>query len=81
MRAAVLYEYNTPLIIQDLELDDPASGEVLVKMMASGDCHSDWHVVKGDGVKGHWLRYAASGQRGITRKHPAPAEAARGQAA
>ena len=48
MRAAVLYEYNTPLKIQDLELDEPGSGEVLVKMMASGVCHSDWHIVKGD---------------------------------
>ena len=37
--------------------------------------------VRVPGVKGHWLRYAASGQRGITRKQPAPTEAARGQAA
>ena len=48
MKAAVLYEPNTPLVIEELELAEPASGEVLVKMMASGVCHSDWHLVKGD---------------------------------
>ena len=48
MKAAVLYKPNTPLVIEDLELNEPAHGEVLVKMMASGVCHSDWHVVKGD---------------------------------
>ena len=48
MKAAVLYKYNSPLKIQDLELDEPAAGEIMVKMMASGVCHSDWHVFKGD---------------------------------
>ncbi len=48
MKAAVLYESRTPLKIEDLELNDPGPGEVLVKMMASGVCHSDWHVVKGE---------------------------------
>jgi S-(hydroxymethyl)glutathione dehydrogenase/alcohol dehydrogenase len=48
MKAAVLYEPNTPLVIEELDLDEPGPGEVLVKTMASGVCHSDWHVVKGD---------------------------------
>ena len=48
MKAAVLYEPNEPLVIEEFELDDPARGEVLVKVMASGVCHSDWHVIKGD---------------------------------
>ena len=52
MRAAVLYEPNQPVRIEELDLEDPASGEVLVKMMASGVCHSDWHVVKGE-----WSRH------------------------
>ena len=52
MKAAVLYEPNTPLVIEDLELGEPASGEMLVKIMASGVCHSDWHVVKGE-----WTRH------------------------
>ena len=48
MKAAVLYEANTPLVIEDLDQEEPAPGEVLVKLGASGVCHSDWHVVKGE---------------------------------
>jgi S-(hydroxymethyl)glutathione dehydrogenase/alcohol dehydrogenase len=48
VKAAVLYEPRTPLKIEDLDLNEPGTGEVLVKMMASGVCHSDWHVVKGE---------------------------------
>ena len=48
MRGAVLHEYRSPLKIEELDLNDPGPGEVLVKMMASGVCHSDWHVVKGE---------------------------------
>jgi S-(hydroxymethyl)glutathione dehydrogenase/alcohol dehydrogenase len=42
MRAAVLYEYNAPIKVEDLELDESRSGEVLVRMAASGVCHSDY---------------------------------------
>jgi S-(hydroxymethyl)glutathione dehydrogenase/alcohol dehydrogenase len=48
MDAAVLYEANTPLKIEDVELGEPGPGEVLVDLKASGVCHSDWHVVKGE---------------------------------
>lgn len=48
MKAAVLYEAQKPLVIEELDLNDPGHGEVMVKMMASGVCHSDWHVAKGD---------------------------------
>ena len=34
--------------VEDLELDDPRAGEVLVRIVASGVCHSDWHLVTGD---------------------------------
>jgi S-(hydroxymethyl)glutathione dehydrogenase / alcohol dehydrogenase len=47
MRAAVLYEFNAPLVVEELELDPPKAGEVLVRMAASGVCHSDLHVVRG----------------------------------
>ena len=47
MRAAVLNEYNTPLVIE--ELDDPPLGlrDVRVQIDASGVCHSDLTVQKG----------------------------------
>ena len=48
MKAAVLYEAKSPLRIEELDLQEPGPGEVSVKMMASGVCHSDWHVVKGE---------------------------------
>ena len=48
MKAAVLHEHMKPLVVEELDLGEPGPGEVLVKMMASGVCHSDWHVVKGE---------------------------------
>ena len=48
MKGAVLYEARTPLVVEELDIDEPGPGEVLVKMSASGVCHSDWHVVKGE---------------------------------
>ena len=48
MKAAVLYEARTPLVVEELDIDEPGPGEVMVKMSASGVCHSDWHVVKGE---------------------------------
>ena len=47
-RAAVIYAPKQPLVIEELELDEPKSGEVLVKMAAVGLCHSDYHVIAGD---------------------------------
>jgi S-(hydroxymethyl)glutathione dehydrogenase / alcohol dehydrogenase len=47
MRAAVFYEYNAPLKIDDITLDKPKRGEVMVKVAASGVCHSDLSVVNG----------------------------------
>ncbi len=46
MRAAILYEFDAPLVVGEVELDPPRQGEVLVKMAASGVCHSDLHVVQ-----------------------------------
>ena len=47
MKAAILEQANTPFRIETVELDAPKRGEVLIKMAASGVCHSDWHVVEG----------------------------------
>ncbi|NBR00203.1 MAG: NDMA-dependent alcohol dehydrogenase [Actinobacteria bacterium] len=47
-KAAVLWEVNAPWSIEEIELDPPGPGEVLVKMAASGMCHSDEHLVTGD---------------------------------
>jgi S-(hydroxymethyl)glutathione dehydrogenase/alcohol dehydrogenase len=38
---------NAPLELEDIRIDDPAPGEVLVKVAASGICHSDLTVLEG----------------------------------
>ena len=35
MKAAVFYEVKQPLVVEDVELDDPKPGEVLVKIGAA----------------------------------------------
>ncbi len=50
MKAAVLYEANKPLEIEEFDLPDIADDQVRVRLMASGVCHSDWHIVKGEWV-------------------------------
>ncbi|MCO5331237.1 MAG: NDMA-dependent alcohol dehydrogenase [Ilumatobacteraceae bacterium] len=47
-KAAILRELHTPWSVEEIELDPPKAGEVLVKMIASGMCHSDEHLVTGD---------------------------------
>ncbi len=46
--AAVSYEPGRPLIVEELELDEPKVGEVMVKMAAVGLCRSDYHVMAGN---------------------------------
>ena len=48
MKAAVLYEPKQPLVLEEVELDDPKEGEVLVKIGAAGICRSDRHFMHGD---------------------------------
>ncbi len=48
MKAAVCYEIRKPMVIEDVELDDPKAGEVLVKVGAAGICRSDRHFLHGD---------------------------------
>jgi S-(hydroxymethyl)glutathione dehydrogenase/alcohol dehydrogenase len=48
IRAAVLEGPGAPLRVEELELTDPGPGQVLVRMEASGVCHSDLHQADGD---------------------------------
>ncbi len=47
MQAAVMRANNAPLEIEEVEIDNPGPGEVLLKTAASGICHSDLHVIEG----------------------------------
>ena len=48
MRAAILYQTKKPLQVEEVELDPPGHGEVLVRVAAAGVCHSDYHFMNGD---------------------------------
>ena len=48
MGAAAPYAGSQPLRIEQLELDPPGPGEVLVRIRAAGLCHSDLSVINGD---------------------------------
>ena len=48
MRAAVLYQTNTPLRVEEVTIDDPQDGEIMVKLVATGICHSDLLPIKGE---------------------------------
>ncbi len=47
-RAAILWEVGKDWSVEEIDLDPPKAGEVLVKLVASGLCHSDEHLVTGD---------------------------------
>jgi propanol-preferring alcohol dehydrogenase len=48
MRAAVVREFRRPLQIEELVVPEPGEGQVLVKIEASGVCHTDLHAADGD---------------------------------
>ena len=41
IKAAVVNEFGAPLSIETIQLADPKPDEILVKMVASGICHTD----------------------------------------
>src|SRR6516164_9090754 len=48
MRAAVVPGFGQPLAIQDRPVPEPGSGQVVIRMEASGLCHTDIHAANGD---------------------------------
>ncbi len=48
MKAAICYEYGQPLSVEEVSLDPPQRGEVLVRVAAVAVCHSDVHRIRGD---------------------------------
>ena len=47
VKAAVQHEPGAPLAVEDVLLEPPRAGEVLVRVAAAGVCHSDLHLVDG----------------------------------
>jgi S-(hydroxymethyl)glutathione dehydrogenase/alcohol dehydrogenase len=53
MRAAVLEEFGRPLAVQEVALADPGPGEVLVRLVACGVCHTDLYTASGVDPSGY----------------------------
>src|SRR3954465_2702507 len=53
MRAAVLEEFGAPLVVQEVDLAEPRSGEVLVRLEACGVCHTDLYTASGADPSGY----------------------------
>ena len=48
MKAAVVQRFGAPLTIEEVPVPSPGPGEVLVKIVATGVCHTDLHAADGD---------------------------------
>ncbi len=48
MKAAVCYEFDKPLVVDELQIDPPKASEVKIRMAACAICHSDIHLIKGE---------------------------------
>src|SRR6195952_2302676 len=53
IRAAVLEEFGAPLVVQEVDLEGPRAGEVLVRLTACGVCHTDLYTASGADPSGY----------------------------
>src|SRR3712207_2291668 len=53
IRAAVLEAFGEPLVVQEVELAGPKAGEVLVRLVACGVCHTAPYTASGHDPSGH----------------------------
>ena len=54
MRAAVAHAAGKPLVIEEVDLDGPRAGEVLVEIEATGVCHTDAYTLSGRDSEGRF---------------------------
>ncbi|CAM4498404.1 MAG: Alcohol dehydrogenase [Legionella sp.] len=48
MKAAVVKEFQKPLVIEEVPIPEPQAGQIQIKVVASGVCHTDLHAAEGD---------------------------------
>jgi S-(hydroxymethyl)glutathione dehydrogenase / alcohol dehydrogenase len=53
IRAAVLAEFGKPLVVEEVDLAEPGPGEVLVRLVACGVCHTDMYTASGVDPSGY----------------------------
>src|SRR4051812_35181617 len=51
-KAAIAYKANAPLVIEEIEVEGPKAGEVLIEIRASGVCHTDAYTLSGEDPEG-----------------------------
>ena len=51
-RAAVAWEAGKPLSVEEVDLEGPKQGEVLIRVVATGVCHTDAYTLSGDDPEG-----------------------------
>jgi S-(hydroxymethyl)glutathione dehydrogenase/alcohol dehydrogenase len=74
MRGLVFHGPGRPLVIETLRLDAPGPGEIAVRMLASGVCHSDLHVVDGGWARPADVVLGHEGSAVVTALGPGVAE-------
>jgi len=67
-RAAVAYKAGEPLVIEEVDLEGPQAGEVLVENMATGICHTDAFTLSGDDPEGAFPAILGHEGAGIVRE-------------
>src|ERR1043166_735113 len=71
IRAARLEEFGQPLEVQEVDLAEPKAGEVLVRLVACGVCHTDLFTASGADPSGYsptLLRHEGAGGAGAARE-------------
>src|SRR5487761_1781851 len=53
IRAAVLESFGAPLVVREVDLAEPRAGEVLVRLVACGACHTDLYTASGVDPSGY----------------------------
>ena len=53
IKAAVLERFGAPLEVQEVDLEEPRAGEVLVRLVACGVCHTDLYTASGADPSGY----------------------------
>ncbi len=67
-RAAIAVEPNHPLVIEEVDLEGPKAGEVLVEIMATGICHTDAYTLEGKDSEGIFPSILGHEGAGIVRE-------------
>ena len=67
-RAAIAIEPNKPLVIEEIDLEGPKAGEVLVEIMATGICHTDAYTLDGLDSEGIFPSVLGHEGAGIVRE-------------